>query len=122
MDWLKPFTTKRTVKAGDFLFRKAEKADAMYFVMSGEFQIPELGVSIGPGQVIGELGLLAPDQIRTQTVECVKDAEILRISYDQVKQLYFQNPKFGFYFLQLTSRRLFENVARLEQRLAEKEA
>jgi len=39
-----------------------------------------------------------------------------------VKQLYFQNPKFGFYFLQLTSRRLFENVARLEKRLAEKGA
>jgi CRP/FNR family cyclic AMP-dependent transcriptional regulator len=122
MDWLKPFTTKRTVTAGDFLFRKTDKADAMYFVISGEFQIPDLGVSIGPGEVIGELGLLDPDRSRTQTVQCVADAEILRVSYDQVKQLYFQNPKFGFFFLQLTSRRLFENVARLEQRLAEKEA
>ena len=122
MDWLKPFTTKRTVKAGDFLFRKTDKADAMYFVISGEFRIPDLGVSIGPGEVIGELGLLDPNRARTQTVQCVTDAEILRVSYDQVKQLYFQNPKFGFYFLQLTSRRLFENVARLEQRLAEKEA
>ena len=122
MDWLKPFTTKRTVTAGDFLFRKTDKADAMYFVISGEFQIPDLGVLIGPGEVIGELGLLDPDRSRTQTVQCVADAEILRVSYDQVKQLYFQNPKFGFFFLQLTSRRLFENVARLEQRLAEKEA
>ena len=122
MDWLKPFTTKRTVKAGDFMFRKTDKADAMYFVISGDFRIPDLGVSIGPGEVIGELGLLDPDRSRTQTVQCVADAEILRVSYDQVKQLYFQNPKFGFYFLQLTSRRLFENVGRLEQRLAEKEA
>jgi CRP/FNR family cyclic AMP-dependent transcriptional regulator len=118
MDWLKPFTTKRTVKAGEFLFRKTDKADSMYFVMSGELQIPELGVSIGTGQVIGELGLLEPDRVRTQTVQCLEDAEILHITYDQVKQLYFQNPKFGFYFLQLTSRRLFENVARLEKRLA----
>ena len=55
-------------------------------------------------------------------MECVKDADVLRITYDQVKQLYFQNPKFGFYFLQLTSRRLFENIARLEKRLAEKSA
>ena len=89
---------------------------------AGELRIAELGVSIGTGQVIGELGLLEPDQIRTQSVECVKDAEVLRITYDQVKQLYFQNPKFGFYFLQLTSRRLFENVARLEKRLAKKGA
>jgi len=122
MDWLKPFTTKRTAKAGDFLFRKTDKADAMYFVISGDFRIPDLGVSIGPGEVIGELGLLDPNRARTQTVQCVTDAEILRISYDQVKQLYFQNPKFCFYFLQLTSRRLFENVARLEQRLAEQGA
>ena len=120
MDWLKPFTTSQSIKAGDALFKKGEKADTMYFVVSGEFRIPELKVPIGPGQVIGELGLLAPDQIRTQSMECVKDADVLRITYDQVKQLYFQNPKFGFYFRQLTSRRLFENVERLEKRLADK--
>jgi CRP/FNR family transcriptional regulator, cyclic AMP receptor protein len=122
MDWLKPFTSKRTVQAGEVLFRKGDKADAMYFVVSGEFKVTELGIPIGPGQVLGELGLLAPDQIRTQTIACVKDADLLRITYDQVRQLYFQNPKFGFYFLQLTSRRLFENIARLEKRLAEKGA
>jgi CRP/FNR family transcriptional regulator, cyclic AMP receptor protein len=120
MDWLKPFTTSQSVNAGEPLFRKGDKANAMYFVVSGEFRIPELKVPIGPGQVIGELGLLAPDQIRTQSMECIKDADVLRITYDQVKQLYFQNPKFGFYFLQLTSRRLFENVERLEKRLADK--
>lgn len=122
MDWLKPFTTKRTAKAGDYLFRKGDTADSMYFVMSGAFRIPELDVAIGTGQVIGELGLLEPGQIRTQSVQCAADSDILHITYDQVKQLYFQNPKFGFYFLQLTSRRLFENVARLEKRLAEKAA
>ncbi len=120
MDWLKPFTTSQSVRAGETLFQRGDKADAMYFVMSGEFRIPELKVPIGPGQVIGELGLLTPNQIRTQSMECVKDADVLRITYDQVKQLYFQNPKFGFYFLQLTSRRLFENVERLEKRLADK--
>jgi CRP/FNR family cyclic AMP-dependent transcriptional regulator len=122
MDWLKPFTTKQTAKAGEVLFRKGDKADAMYFVVSGEFKVTELGIPIGSGQVLGELGLLAPDQIRTQTIECIKEADLLRITYDQVRQLYFQNPKFGFYFLQLTSRRLFENIARLEKRLAEKGA
>ncbi len=122
MEWLKPFTSKRAVTAGEILFRKGEKADSMYFVASGEFKVTELGIPIGAGQVLGELGLLAPDQVRTQTIECVRDADTLRITYDQVRQLYFQNPKFGFYFLRLTSRRLFENIARLEKRLAEKEA
>jgi hypothetical protein len=30
-----------------------------------------------------------------------------------------QNPAFGFYFLRLASARLFQNIGKLEQRLAE---
>ena len=44
---------------------------------------------------------------------------ILSVSYDQVEQLYVQNPAFGFYFLRLVSARLFENIGTLEQRLAQ---
>jgi len=35
------------------------------------------------------------------------------------KQLYYQNPTFGFFFLQLTSRRLFDNIKRLESEVAQ---
>jgi hypothetical protein len=34
-----------------------------------------------------------------------------------VKQLYFQSPKFGFCFLQLAARRLFENLERQDREL-----
>ena len=119
MDWLKPFTSTRRVKRGDVLFRKGDAADAMLFVVSGRYRLAELGMDVLLGQVIGELGLLTPDHARTQTLECLEDGEVMQISYEQVKQLYFQNPKFGFYFLQLSTRRLFENIARLERELAE---
>ena len=39
------------------------------------------------------------------------------LSYDRFEELYFQNPEFGLSFLKLTSRRLFQNIARLEQEL-----
>lgn len=117
MDWLKPFTSTRRVKIGDVLFRKGDAADAMLFVVSGRCRLAELGIDVVSGQVVGELGLLAPDQSRTLTLECIEDGEVLQITYEQVKQLYYQNPQFGFYFLQLTSRRLFENIARLEREL-----
>jgi len=81
----------------------------------------EIGVQLPQGQVVGELGLLAPYQARTQTLECTAAGEVLQITYEQVKQLYYQNPKFGFYFLQLTTRRLFENIAHLERELAAKQ-
>jgi hypothetical protein len=45
---------------------------------------------------------------------------VLTASYQQVKELYFQNPQFGFYFLRLTSERLFDNISRLEQELERK--
>ncbi len=70
------------------------------------------------GQVVGELGFLNPDKARSATLECVDPGQVLVITYEQVRQLYFQNPRFGFYFLQLTTGRLFENIAKLETELA----
>jgi CRP/FNR family transcriptional regulator, cyclic AMP receptor protein len=80
--------------------------------------LAESGIELVPGQVVGELALLAPDQSRTQTLECAENGELLQITYEQVRQLYYQNPQFGFYFLQLIARRLFENIGRLESQLA----
>ena len=120
-DWLMPFMARRKCLKGDVVFRKGDLAAAMFYTASGRFRLVELGIDVPPGKIIGELGLIAPGNCRTQTLECVEDGEILTITYTQVKQLYYQNPKFGFYFLQLTSHRLFENVARLEQQLAVKD-
>lgn len=122
MDWLKPFTTSHRANAGDVLFRKGDRADAMYVVASGHYRVTELGHDIAPGEVIGELALLAPDQARTQTVQCIESGDLLQITYEQVKQLYYQNPTFGFYFLRLTTRRLFADNIRLESELAASKA
>lgn len=118
LDWLKPFTLSQAMTAGEVLFRKGDAADRMFFVASGRCRLVESGIDIGPGAVVGELGLLSPDKTRTQTMECTEAGSLLEITYGQVRQLYFQNPKFGFYFMELTSRRLFENIARLEAEVA----
>ena len=118
MDWLKPFTTTRNVAAGKSVFRRGDPANDMFLIVSGRFRLAEFGIEFPPGSVVGELGLLAPDQSRTATLECLEEGELLQISYDQVKQLYYQNPKFGFFFLQLTTRRLFDNIGKLENELA----
>ena len=90
----------------------------MYYTVSGKFRLIESGIEIPVGRVVGELGLLAPDNQRTQGLECVESGEIMSISYEKVKELYFQNPRFGFFFLRLTSERLMQNIARLEDELA----
>jgi CRP-like cAMP-binding protein len=119
MDWLKPFMSKRICKSGEVIFRKCDLASAMFYTVSGQYRLNEISADIGPGQMIGEIGLIAPENKRTLTFECVEDGELLEISYTAVEQLYFQNPQFGFYFLQLISQRLFRDIARLEQKLAQ---
>jgi CRP/FNR family transcriptional regulator, cyclic AMP receptor protein len=118
LDWLKPLGSPRHVQAGEPLFRKGTAADRMAFVLSGRFRVAALNIDLGPGEVVGEHGLISPDRVRTQTVECTEEGDVLEITYDLVRQLYFQNPKFGLYFLERTTRRLFENIASLESQLA----
>jgi hypothetical protein len=119
MEWLKPFLTERKCKAGEVLFYKDEKADSMYYIVSGRYRLVESGIELPVGAIVGEFGMFSPSNLRTQSLECIADGLILSVSYDQVEQLYVQNPAFGFYFLKLITRRLFENIDRLEQRLAQ---
>ncbi len=114
MNWIKPFTTTRAIAPGEVLFRKGDAANEIIFIMSGSLRIPELGIAVPPGEVVGELGMLSPDKVRTQSAICVDGGQILVITYDQVRQLFFQNPKFGYYFMQISARRLFENMKRMQ--------
>ena len=61
--------------------------------------------------------MLAPSNRRTASFECIEDGVLLSVTYQQVEELYYQNPSFGFYFLRLSTARLFDNIARLETRL-----
>jgi hypothetical protein len=118
MDWLKPFMTGRHFKKGDILFAKGELANEMFLTVTGRYRLLELGIELKPGQLVGELGMLAPDNRRTATLECIEEGEALSITYEQVEQLYYQNPTFGFYFLHLATARLFENISKMEAELA----
>lgn len=121
MDWIRPFTTQRKVTAGEMIFQRGDDATEMFVVVSGALRLRELNLEISPGAVVGELGFLSPEGKRTQTLDCLRDSVILAISYDRLEELYFQNPSFGFYFLRLTTARLFDNIGRLEQTIADRD-
>jgi CRP/FNR family transcriptional regulator, cyclic AMP receptor protein len=111
MEWLKPYSTKLSCATGQTLFHLGDPAEDMYCITSGTFRLVESGMSLRQGAVVGELGFLSPGNKRTQTLHCEEAGILLRISYDSLKELYFQNPNFGFYFLRLVSERLFQNHA-----------
>jgi hypothetical protein len=122
MDWLRPFMTERQCAAGEILFYKDEKAEYMLYIVSGRFRLVESGIEYPVGAIVGELGMLSPSNMRTQTLECVEAGLILTVSYSKVEELYVQNPEFGFYFLRLASARLFENINTLQQQLEQAKA
>jgi len=110
MEWLKPYMARRSVKQGEVVFRKGDLSTAMFYTIRGRYRLNEIAKEIGPGQIIGEIGLIAPDNRRTLTFEAIEDGLMLTISYSQVEQLYYQNPQFGFYLLRLIGERLLENI------------
>ena len=112
LEWLRPFGSQCRFGLGEVVFRKGDEAGEMYYVESGAFRIPEVGIEVRKGGIVGELGLLAPGNTRTASLICVEAGKALCVSYSDVKQLYYQNPEFGFYFLKLTSERLFQSVSR----------
>jgi len=112
---LKPFMRRGNFKAGQIVFRKGECADNLYYLVSGKFRVAEIGMILKPGDFVGELGMLAPNGLRTQTLECVVGGDVLMISYEHVSELYYQNPDFGYHFLRLTAGRLFQNIEALQK-------
>ena len=120
MDWLRPFMRRRAFKAGEIVFVKGDEADCVFVVASGAFRLVETKIAIGVGQMVGEMGLVSDDHARTQGLECVDDGELLVATYIEIKELFFQNPEFGFFFLKLVSRRFLENIARLEAELGKR--
>jgi Cyclic nucleotide-binding domain len=122
MDWLKPFMTERNCIAGEMLFYKDEKAEEMLYIVSGKFKLVESGIVLPVGAIVGELGMLSPSNVRTQSLECIEPGLVLSVSYSKVEELYVQNPAFGFYFLRLASARLFQNLETLQKQLTQQTA
>jgi len=116
--WLLPHMRHRPFKAGDVLFRKGDEANELLYVASGELRMPEIGERVGPGELIGEIGLFSPEKKRTQSLVCETDGELYYMSEEMIFLLYYQNPKLGFFLMRLVVQRLLGDLDRLEGRPA----
>ena len=111
-EWLLPHMHLRKHKAGAVLFRKGDKADEMMYVAIGKLKLQDIDHFIGPGELIGEIGLFSSEKVRTLTVVCDTDCELYHMTDQQIYRLYYQNPKLGFFFMKLIVERLLRDVKR----------
>ncbi len=110
MDFLVPFMKKELFKKGDTVFKKGDESGKMYFLQKGQIKLVENNTLMTDGTVIGEIGIFSSNKQRTGTVICETDSEIYTIPESNVIELYYQNPKFGFYLVQMIIQRLVQDT------------
>ena len=113
--WLKPYMKAKNYKAGHVLFNKGDHADRLFLLVDGDMTLADIDRPLEPGRVFGEIALFSPTRIRTHTVQCTTDCTVLEIHETTVKQLYFQNPSFGFHLIDLLVSRLSNDLDRVER-------
>lgn len=116
---LLPYMNSISRPAGSTLFKKGDSADAMYILTSGHIRLAELGAEINPGDMVGEIGMFSPNGARMGTAVCIQDCKLQRITAARVRELVYQNPRIGFYFIGVVTNRLLDDVKSLERKLSE---
>lgn len=110
MDFLVPFMNKESFKKGAVVFTKGDDADKLYYLRKGSIKLKEFDVTLKEGELLGEIAIFSPDKARTATAVCEEDTDLLAIHEKQVLQLYYQNPRFGFYLVRLIIFRLLKDA------------
>lgn len=104
-----PLMHEEDMTAGQTVFRIGEDADAVYLVGEGSVLISELGITLGPGEVFGEIGLFSDSGIRTASAVMHEDGLLYRLSRKALAGALVQHPRMGVHLLRLITRRLMQN-------------
>lgn len=122
---LLPYGRRRRFRVEEELMREGEPSDVMYLILSGRVRVtrshqalaePLPMAILGPGEVVGEMGLLekAP---RSATVRAMEDLISIELDADAVTRCILEHPDLSLALLGVLSRRLRttdELVARIE--------
>lgn len=118
-EWLDPFASRRRHQPGEIVFRQGDAADYLLLIHSGRYHLVEGGFDVLPGNITGEVGFVAHHHRRAMTLMCVEAGTAGQVSYSDIKQLFFQNPRFAYFFLQLVGSRIADRLADVRDELEE---
>ena len=111
-DWLLPQMKKKKFRAGTTLFEAGDHASELFYIASGTLRSPELQQTLGPGHLIGEVGMFSEDHRRAASVVCETDCVCYSMTDEAAYLLYIQNPQLGFYLIRLIIDQLRGELAR----------
>jgi len=104
------FATRLAIRKGEVVIRKGEPSDCLYLVFEGALWVADAEVELGPGSVVGEMGVLSDTHLRTATVTTLQDSILGRVSAQDFDRVYYTNPLLGLSLIRLIIRRLTDEV------------
>jgi CRP-like cAMP-binding protein len=107
---LSPFATRTFARQSEVIIRKGDPSDCLYLVYEGLLWVAEAEAELGPGSVIGEMGVLSRSHARTATVLAHTDCVLGRVSAQDFDRVYFANPSLGLALIRLIMDRLTEEI------------
>jgi two-component system, NarL family, nitrate/nitrite response regulator NarL len=113
LEWLLPHMTHRRLTRGTRIFSQGDPGRELYYLQRGSVRLPEIDSTIGAGELFGEIGIFSPTHRRTCSALCETDVDLFTLSDDQVKQIYYLNPHFAFYVVNLIAKRLMADRERM---------
>jgi CRP/FNR family cyclic AMP-dependent transcriptional regulator len=116
--WLQPYMKRKRLKPGQVLFNKGDPADRLYVLVEGALEVVESERQVQPGELIGEISFFSREGVRSATVRSPTGATLLSMDEATFRQLFHQNPSFGYEIVRLVTERLSGDVARLRAQLA----
>jgi methyl-accepting chemotaxis protein len=111
-DWLLPYMSERRLSQGESLFRAGDPSTEMFMIIEGSIRIEEIDVVLGPGEMIGEIGIFSSEKARTASARCETAVQLRAISARKVFEICAQSPSFGCLLMQLIISRMNQRVTK----------
>ena len=113
--------TSRDLAPGETLCHEGERADEVFIVREGHFEVKggngERLAEIGAGSVIGEMGLIDP-RPRSATVVATESARVVALPTSDLRQELVTDGNLGFVVLCNIARLLSERLRQTDTKLA----
>lgn len=120
-DLFRDWKNVEEVDAASLIFSEQDKADVMFFVLSGEVELTLRGQSLGiesEGGIFGEMAML-DEAVQNATATARTKARLARIDQEQLKNLIGTNPEFSLHVMAVLANRLRAVDKYISKRIAD---
>ncbi|HLG71466.1 MAG TPA: cyclic nucleotide-binding domain-containing protein [Chloroflexota bacterium] len=109
---------RRTILRDAVIMDKGDASDRLYLLLRGEVEVtreahgvvPELSATLGPGDIVGEVGLLHGAR-HTATVVALDDVHALELTQEDVRAVMREHPDLRLAFMRMVHHRLQPRVS-----------